>query len=77
MDLHLEKLKLIEWLAGLQDEKVVERIKSLRDNPTGTTDWWNDLSQAQKDSIDRGLKDAAEGRVTPHDEVKKRYDQWL
>jgi predicted transcriptional regulator len=36
-------------------------------------DWWDDLSEAQKASIQRGLQDIENGRTTAHEEVKKRY----
>ena len=31
----------------------------------------------QKKSIERGLKDIENGRVTPHKEVMKKYKKWL
>ena len=40
-------------------------------------DWWNDLSDAAKASIEQGLKDADEGKLTPHKEVMKKYKKWL
>ena len=40
-------------------------------------DWWDDLSDAAKSSIEQGLKDAEEGRLTPHSEVMKKYKKWL
>jgi predicted transcriptional regulator len=40
-------------------------------------DWWDDLSEAAKASIERGLQDAKNGQLTPHDEVMKKYGKWL
>lgn len=37
-------------------------------------DWWDGLPQAVKDSIDEGIAEGKAGRVTPHEEVRKRYD---
>ncbi len=31
------------------------------------THWWDDLSDEAKTSIEKGLKDAEAGKVTPHD----------
>jgi predicted transcriptional regulator len=36
-------------------------------------DCWDDLSDAVKSSIEQGLKDAEEGKLTPHKEVMKKY----
>ena len=33
-------------------------------------DWWDDLAQGHKGSIERGLKDEKEGSVTSHEDVK-------
>jgi len=39
-------------------------------------DWWDDLSDAAKSSIEQGLKDAEEGKLTPHKEAMKKYKKW-
>ena len=41
------------------------------------TDWWDEISDGEKASIERGLKDAKTGRVVEHDKVKKIYQKWL
>ncbi|MEN9522107.1 MAG: hypothetical protein RL065_484 [Bacteroidota bacterium] len=38
---------------------------------------WDSLTAAQKKSIEQGLDDAKNGRLTPHDEVMKKYAKWL
>lgn len=77
MNIQAEKLKLIEWLAGLTDQTLIERIKLLRETQSTKTDWWEEISLAEKEAIDQGLEDARNGRVTPHEEVRKRYEKWL
>lgn len=66
------KLELIEWLAQLEDEDTIEYLKVVKDSKT-EGDWWGDLTSEQRTGIERGLKDIDEGRLTPHDEVKKRF----
>jgi predicted transcriptional regulator len=36
-------------------------------------DFWNDLSEADKASIERGVADADAGRVVSWEEIKKRF----
>lgn len=36
-------------------------------------DWWNELSDSEKNSIEMGLKDVEEGRVISHEEVMKSF----
>lgn len=77
MDIQTEKLKLIEWLAGLNDQTLIEKIKFLKENQPEATNWWDELSQAEKTSIDQGLEDADKGKLTAHEDVRKRYERWL
>lgn len=72
MGLEAIKLELIEWLTQLDDEDTIEYLKIVKDSKT-EGDWWEDLSPEQRTGIERGLKDIEEGRVTPHEEVKKRF----
>ncbi len=75
MNVQFEKLKLIEWLISLQDETLLNRVKFLKDNQSAPLDWWDTLTNEEKSAIDKGIEDAKAGRVTPHEEVRKRYFQ--
>jgi predicted transcriptional regulator len=60
------------------DEDTVARVfHILTDKELSEEDLLNNLSPEQEASLRRGIKDADEGRVTPHDEVMKKYEQWL
>ena len=77
MNIQAEKLKLIEWLAGLTDASLIEKIKFLKENQAAKTDWWEEISETEKQAIDEGLADAAKGNVIAHQDVRKRYEKWL
>jgi len=77
MNLHVEKFRLIEWLVGLTDQTIIEKIKWLKDDQTAATDWWDEISKAEKASIERGLEDIKNGKITLHEEVRKKYEKWL
>jgi len=55
-------------------EATLELIERLEDDVT-FEDIMYELHVLKK--IERGQKDAEEGRTVPHDEVKERLDQWL
>lgn len=55
-------------------EVTLELVEQLDDDVT-FEDIMYELHVLQK--IDRGRRDAEEGRVTPHDEVQDRLSQWL
>ncbi|KAA6308362.1 hypothetical protein EZS27_039958 [termite gut metagenome] len=41
-------------------------------------DWWDDtVPPEERAAVERGLKDVAEGKTTPHEEVRKIYAKWL
>jgi predicted transcriptional regulator len=57
------------------DVKTVKMVHALLEAEQ-ESDWWDDLDLAAKASIERGLKDAAEGRVVSHQEAMKKYRKW-
>ncbi|MCB0397333.1 MAG: hypothetical protein KDD36_11795 [Flavobacteriales bacterium] len=65
------KLELIKWVASLEDDTTIQYLKVVKDS--ADHDWWDDLTEEQKAGIQRGLRDVEEGRVTPHEEVKRKY----
>ena len=67
------KLELIEWLTKLEDSDTIEYLKFIKDYREENRDWWDDLTSEQKEGLLRGLKDIDEGKVTPHEEVAKKY----
>jgi hypothetical protein len=67
------KLELIEWLTKLNDNETIEYLKIVKDSKSNYNDWWDDLSDLQKQGIERGLNDIKNGRTISHDDVKSRY----
>jgi hypothetical protein len=55
-------------LITIGDELSFAIIKECRDNQ----DWYYKLSDEQRASIERGLKDVEEGRVISHEELKRQ-----
>lgn len=70
MDTYFEKLELIHWITELQDISVLEKILSIKDNTSVTTD-------SEWLSIQKGLDDFQQGKVHSHLQVKKRYEKWF
>ncbi|WP_445736494.1 hypothetical protein [Mariniflexile sp.] len=69
------KIDLIQWLTTLEDSSIIKKIMELRN--TENEDWWDKISDAEKESIELGLKDADNGNLKPHSEAKKIYGKWL
>ncbi len=77
MDLNLQnaKIELIQWLTTLDDSALIKQLLELRKKDT--QDWWNEISEEEKKSIERGISDAKNGKLTPHAAVQKAYEKWL
>ena len=71
MNVQSRKLNIIQNLLSTNDMNVIKRVED------ALLDEELELSDFEKDSIKRGLKDLEEGRKTPHSVVKKKYEKWL
>ena len=40
-------------------------------------DWWDEIGEEQQKAIDKALAEMKAGKLTPHDEVMKKYKKWL
>ena len=77
LDINIEtkKLALIQWLTSLNDVSMIDKILELKNKES--KDWWNEISDEEKESIEKGLSDAESGKLTPHSEIIKKYEKWL
>jgi len=69
MDLKAEKLELIQWLAQLTDENIIAKIRNLRNEKT---DWWDDISEEERSSIQEGSEELERCEGVSHDAVVKK-----
>jgi predicted transcriptional regulator len=58
------------------DERMVRAIHAML-TADSEKDWWDETTEAQKASIERGLKDMEDGNTIPHEEMVKQYSKWL
>jgi predicted transcriptional regulator len=61
----------------LKDKSLIDYLNTIKDSISSDTDWWDELSDDQKASIERGMKDIEEGRFHTHESVKKKYERYL
>lgn len=57
-----------------QKEVVLSVVKTFAQEEA---DWWDQMEESAKESIERGLAQAKAGKVRPHEEVMKKYKKWL
>jgi predicted transcriptional regulator len=61
------KYQLIEKIVQTNDESLLQEIKVLLESASG--DWWEKTSQAERESIERGIQQADRGEVIPHEQA--------
>lgn len=77
MDVNLQnkKIELIQWVSTLNDQTLIDKLMKFREKEK--MDWWKEISIDEQNSIDKGIQDADNGKLTSHSNVKKIYDKWL
>ena len=66
----VQKLDLIHWITELNDLSVLDKVNAIKESASA-------IPHAELLSIERGLDDFQQGKVIPHEQVKKRYEKWL
>ncbi|RED96963.1 hypothetical protein [Marinoscillum furvescens] len=75
MDIQAEKLRLIEWLAGLNDPNTLQELITLKKDTEA--DWWDEISAEERADIKEGMLQSENGQMIAHEEVMKKYKKWL
>lgn len=61
------KFKMVEKIITSEDDALLDEVKSLLG--LSDHDFWDDLSDSTKASIQKGLEEFKRGETRPHDEV--------
>lgn len=71
MDIQLEKLELIKLLAETNDESIITSIKNIFNSKK--KDWWDDLTEEQKNEIEEGERQIERGEFVDFEEFIQKY----
>jgi len=58
------------------DDRIVKIIHTILETDQAT-DWWDEISDGERTSINRGLRQLEEGKGIPHEQVVKQYAKWF
>ena len=58
------------------DDRMVKIIHAMLEADQDQ-DWWDEISDEQRASIDRGLRQLEQGKGVPHEELVKQYPKWF
>lgn len=76
LEIQNKKLELIQWLSTIEDLKFLEKISDLISSEK-KKDWWNEISDAEKETIEKGIAQADAGSLNPHSKAREIYGRWL
>lgn len=71
------KNDLIKVIINTEDITFLQKVKDFFKKQQVNTDWWDEISDHEKEMIELGLKDIEEGRVVPHEQVKAEINKLL
>jgi hypothetical protein len=69
-ELNRKKLDLIAWINKLSDENTIEFLYGLKKSKS-KNDWWDELSENQKEILQNGIDDIENGNVISSTEFWK------
>lgn len=71
------KNDLHRMVVETNDPDILAQISALFASLLGEEDWWNSLSDDEKQKIELGMADATAGRTAPYDVVKEKTKEIL
>ncbi|MFW6222713.1 MAG: hypothetical protein ACOC3T_03785 [Bacteroidota bacterium] len=74
MNIETRKINIINWVSHLQDENILSRIEEIQSQKD---DWWDLLSDEEREEIEEGMQQADQGELKSTDEVFSKYKKWL
>lgn len=69
--------EIVQYLPRLnmkQKRTVLTVVKTFMEDQQ---DWWDEISEEQQKAIDKSLAEMKSGKLTPHNDVMKKYKKWL
>jgi hypothetical protein len=72
MNIQAEKLELIRMVLNIKKPSVLTRIRKILEKEEGT-DFWNTLSEEEKENIRQGIEELDNGEKYPYDEIMAKH----
>jgi len=75
MNIAITKIELAKKILSINDKSLIQQVKALLD--VQKDDWYDELPDSVKKSVEVSEKQLANGEGIPHKEVMKKYKKWL
>lgn len=71
MNIEAEKISLAKLIFDIEDINILNQVKEILDRENNKADFWDELSDVQKEGINLGIKQLDAGEGIPYEEVLK------
>ena len=71
MDIQAEKYSLIEYITQVKDIRLIEKLKQFV--KANEDDFWNDLTEDQKQELKQGMKELDDGQKHDYEQVMSKH----
>ncbi len=69
--------EITQYLSQLNEKQKRTVLTVVKTFMEDQQDWWDEICEEQQKAIDKALAEMKTGKLTPHDEVMKKYKKWL
>lgn len=66
------KQDIVEWISKPENEDLLETIKLIKEG-SASEDWMNDLSESERESLQRGMEDHKKGDTLSSEEFWSKH----
>lgn len=78
MDIIELRADLHNMIDKISDSSILYAVRTiLSGKSVNQADWWDTISEEERDEIKQGLAEADRGELIPHEEVMAKYKKWL
>jgi len=68
MNLQAKKLELVQLILNTEKPAILKKVEDVFKKKA---DWWDEISEDERRSIEQGLAEADRGELIPHEQVMK------
>ena len=70
INLQTKKLELVQMILNTDNPTVLAKVEAVFKKEK-SADWWEEISEAERNAIEEGLAEADRGELIPNEEVTK------
>lgn len=74
MNLQAKKLELVQLILNTERPTVLKKVEDMLKKEQ-STDWWDEISESERQAIKQGIAEADRGETIPHEDVMKKVKE--